>query len=154
VPLSRGKMSGSHRVLYGGASSGGAESVRCTTLDAWVTERSIDLMDVTFIKVDTQGSELHVLAGATQVLDVPHIAWQIEIAPAHLRLAGSDPGALYQLLAGRFTHFVDLNPEAEGPRLRQTTDLADAMAYLDADADAQTDVVLYRAGCTSERPIG
>jgi FkbM family methyltransferase len=154
VPLCRGKMSGSHRVIYGNGAPADAESVRCTTLDAWVAERSIDLTDVTFVKVDTQGSELHVLAGAAGVLDAPHIAWQIEVAPAHLRLAGSDPGVLYRLLAARFTHFIDLNPEAEGPRLRQTTDLADAVAYLDRQADAQTDLVVYRAGRSSGRPAG
>jgi FkbM family methyltransferase len=154
LPLSRGKMSGSHRVLYGETPSGGIESVRCTTLDAWVAERSIDMMEVTFIKVDTQGSELHVLAGATQVLEVPHVAWQIEVAPSHLHLAGTDPGALYRLLAARFTHFVDLNPDAEGPRLRQTHELADALSYLDGEEDAQTDLVLYRASSAFERPVG
>ena len=146
LPLQRAKMSGGHRIVHTGDADGGATSVRCTTLDAWVEERAINLTDVTFVKVDTQGSEVHVLAGASRVLSAPHIAWQIEVSPAHLRLAGSSPQALYGILTGRFTHFFDLNPHASGDRLRPIADLEGALEYLEhGDADSQTDVVVYRA---------
>ena len=144
LPLERRKMSGSHRVVYTGAVPDEAATVPCMTLDGWVDRHGIDLAEVTFIKVDTQGSEVHVLAGAARVLAQPHIAWQIEIAPSHLRLAGSDPATLYRVLTERFSYFFDMNPDAEGPRLRSIAELPSALAYLDAGAAAQTDVVVYR----------
>ena len=145
LPLQRGKMSGAHRLVHTGVVQENTATVRCTTLDAWVAEHAIDLMDVSFVKVDTQGSEVHVLAGASRVLEAPHIAWQIEVSPAHLWLAGHDPQVLYGMLADRFTHFFDLNPSAAGPRLRPMADLAGALEYLEHAEDAQTDVVVYRA---------
>ena len=145
LPLQRGKMSGGHRVVQAGVVPDDAETVPCTTLDAWVVDHAIDLADVRFVKIDTQGSEVHVLAGASLVLAQPHIAWQIEVAPSHLRLAGSDSRILHRMLAGRFTHFTDLNPEAVGPRLRPIGDLAAALEYLEDSDDAQTDIVVYRA---------
>jgi FkbM family methyltransferase len=145
LPLHRGKMSGAHRLVYTGDVQENMTSVRCTTLDAWVEDLKIDLADVTFVKVDTQGSEVHVLAGASSVLAMPHIAWQIEIAPSHLRLAGNDPQVLYRMLIDRFSHFVDLNPDADGPRLRSMTDVVSALDYLEHTEFAQTDIVVYRA---------
>jgi FkbM family methyltransferase len=145
LPLERRKMSGSHRVVYTGDLPPQVTTVPCTTLDTWVERQGIDLAEVTFIKVDTQGSELHVLGGASRTLGQAHIAWQIEIAPGHLRLAGSEPQDLYCLLTERFSHFFDMNPEASGPRVRPIAELCSALEYLEATADAQTDIVLYRA---------
>ena len=144
LPLERRKMPGSHRIVYTDAVAAAA-AVPCTTLDGLVERHGIDLSEVTFVKVDTQGSEVHVLTGASRVLAQPHIAWQIEIAPSHLRLAGSDPQDLFRMLMERFTHFYDMNPYAEGPRLRPIAELPSALAYLDAGDSAQTDVVVYRA---------
>jgi FkbM family methyltransferase len=145
VAMHREKMPGGHRVDY----TAGAESERATvpaiTLDAWVERHQIPLSEVTFVKVDTQGSEVHVLSGASQVLAQPQIAWQLEISPVHLRLAGSDPEALYRILTDRFTHFYDLNPEADGPRVRPIVELRSALAYLERSEDLHTDVVVYRS---------
>ena len=58
------KMPGSHRVDYS-ASAEDEATVPCLTLDAWVECHRISLAEVTFVKVDTQGSEVHVLSGAT-----------------------------------------------------------------------------------------
>jgi FkbM family methyltransferase len=151
-PLHRGKMSGAHRLVHTGAVHESMMTVRCTTLDAWVADHAIDLSEVTFVKVDTQGSEVHVLAGASRVLAQPHIAWQIEVSPSHLRLAGNEPTVLYGALRERFAYFYDLNPHAEGPKLRPITDLASALEYLERTEDAQTDIVLYRTPATSDRP--
>jgi FkbM family methyltransferase len=145
LPLERRKMPGSHRIVYDGAVPQAA-AVPCTTLDRFVERHGIDLSEVTFVKVDTQGSEVHVLAGASRVLAEPHIAWQIEVAPSHLRLAGSDPQVLFRTLTERFSHFYDMNPYAEGSRLRPIADLSSALAYLERDDAAQTDVVVYRVG--------
>jgi FkbM family methyltransferase len=142
--LSRGKMPGSHRVLHESLQDGGEDLlVPSITLDRWVTYHEVDARDVTFVKIDTQGSEAHVLNGAQTMLSLPHVTWQIEIAPRLLRLAGSDPAALYALLRARFTHFIDLNPDAPGERLRPIGDLGAAIDYLERGDAAQTDLVLY-----------
>jgi FkbM family methyltransferase len=144
VTLRRGKAPGAHRVLHE-SSNDPAVAVPSMTLDAWVERSGIDLTETTFVKVDTQGSEVHVLSGASRVLSYRHIAWQIEVAPWLLRLAGTSPAALYGLMQEHFTHFVDLNSEAQGPRRRPIEMLVEALAYLDRDEEAHTDVLLYRA---------
>ena len=145
VPLHHGKMPGSHRVDYAPGTGNDVATVPAMTLDAWVERHRIPLSEVTYVKVDTQGSEVHVLSGASNVLAQPQIAWQLEISPFHLRLAGNDLEALYRILMDRFTHFYDLNSHADGPRLRPIADLRAALAYLERSDDASTDIVTYRA---------
>ena len=145
VALHRERMPGGHRVDYTAGVESDAATVPASTLDAWVERHQIPLSEVTFVKVDTQGSEVHVLSGASRVLAQPQIAWQLEISPVHLRLAGSDPEALYRILTDRFTHFYDLNPEADGARLRPIVELRTALAYLERSDDVHTDVVVYRS---------
>jgi FkbM family methyltransferase len=145
VALEHGKMSGSHRVDYTRPAQDDRLTVPSMTLDAWVDHHRIPVADVTFVKIDTQGSEVHVLSGASKLLAQPHIAWQIEVSPFHLRLAGSDPAALYRILTEQFSHFIDLTPDAGGPRLRRIGELPEALAYLDNAPDVHTDLVLYHA---------
>ena len=52
--------------------------VQVHTLDSWAARLGIDLASVTFVKVDTQEWEAHVLRGAARLLAHNHIAWQIE----------------------------------------------------------------------------
>ena len=93
--------------------------VACTTLDAWVSALDVDLQAVTFIKVDVEGFERRLFAGADTVRSQRHIVWQMEIKPASLRHNGDEPADLYADLAGAFSHFIDLNREAVGPRHSQ-----------------------------------
>jgi FkbM family methyltransferase len=115
--------------------------VPCSTLDRWVTRLGIDLDAVTFVKVDVEGYERRVVAGASRVLGCRHIAWQIEIKPEGLRAAGDDPEELYRELQRAFTHFIDLNRRAAGPRTRAASDLPSALRYL--DRTGKTDVLLF-----------
>ncbi len=50
----------------------------------------------------------------------------------------------YRTLTDRFSYFIDLNPDADGPRLRPVTELVSALDYLERVADAQTDILVYR----------
>ncbi len=51
------------------------------------------------LKVDAEGWEAHVLAGATDLLDpATDVVALVEFDPAHLRRAGTDPSALHQVL--------------------------------------------------------
>ena len=147
VSVCHGHASGSHRVLHEPATDP-AVAVPALTLDAWVERHGIDVEEISFVKLDTQGSEVHALTGASRLLARPHIAWQVEVAPWLLRLAGRSPAALYSLLQDHFTHFMDLSTYVEGPRVRAIADLAQALAYLEREEEAHTDVIVYRApGC-------
>jgi FkbM family methyltransferase len=146
VRLLREGSSGNFHVLTGDAGfsvSRDVVDVPCCTLDTWVDRLGIDLDAVTFIKVDVEGFERRVVAGADRVLSHPHIAWQMEIKPAGLRGAGDEPAALYDDLQRRFTHFTDLNRHAHGPRVRPIAELAAALAYI--EPVGKTDVVLFSA---------
>ena len=149
--LHRTKASRGHRVIVAEqAEQAELIEVRVRRLDTWVEELSIDPRSVSFVKSDIQGYELHMLMGAPGLLAQPQIAWQLEIAPELLRLAGSDPHDLLQLLQRQFTHFIDLNVDAPGKRRRPVSVLPDALAYLD-QGQPHTDVIMYRsvgAGCS------
>ncbi len=115
--------------------------VACCTLDTWVERLGIDLQAVTFVKVDVEGFERRVVGGAQRVLSCRHIAWQMEIKLTGLRAAGDEPEALYADLQRHFTHFVDLNRKAVGPRVRDIAALPEALRYI--EPDRKTDVLLF-----------
>jgi FkbM family methyltransferase len=133
---------GNFRVVSEGSVDGAdVIDVPCATLDSWVERLQIELDAVTFIKVDVEGFERRVLAGASRVLQYSHIAWQMEIKPAGLRATGDDPQELYADLRRAFTHFIDLNREATGQRVRSIGELSDALAYI--EPRQKTDVLLF-----------
>jgi FkbM family methyltransferase len=144
VKLLRTGSSGNFRVAAGAIPAGvEVVEVPCCRLDTWIERLTIDLETVTFIKVDVEGFERRVIAGAPRVLTRRHIAWQMEIKPAGLRAAGDDPADLYRDLQAAFTHFIDLNRKAVGPRMRLTDDLPEAMRYV--EPDRKTDILLLSA---------
>jgi len=146
VIIERGKMPGGHRIVHAAPGTmDGDLRVPSKTLDDWVAHHAIDGRDLTFIKIDTQGSEVHVLTGAATLLALPVVAWQIEVAPRLLRLAGSDPATLYRMMKAHFTYFMDLNVDAPGSRVRSIADLDATLEYLERGEAPQTDVVAYRA---------
>jgi FkbM family methyltransferase len=153
--LQQAKYGTGHRLIAGGeprAGDGvpppGSVEVPCRTLDQWCRDVGIDLDLVTFVKVDTQGWEVQVLRGACELLARPHIAWQIEVAPGSLGEAGTSAAELFTVCAARFTHFIDLSKEAEGARVRRTTELGEALSYLQREG-SQTDILLFTAAPNS-----
>jgi len=117
-------------------------TVPCLTLDTWIAQMGIDLSDVAFIKSDTQGWDARVLAGAAGVLARRHIAWQIEFSPAMLERSGRSMDEVYDQLERHFTHFIDLRSEG-GARVRRTSSLRDALAYVGKTERRYTNVLLY-----------
>ena len=117
-------------------------TVACLTLDTWIAQMGIDLSDVAFIKSDTQGWDARVLAGAERVLAQRHIAWQIEFSPAMLERSGRSMDEVYEQLERHFTHFIDLRSEG-GARVRRTSSLRDALAYVGKTGRRYTNVLLY-----------
>jgi FkbM family methyltransferase len=151
VQLRRAKYPGGHSVATGAAPGGHTIDVPCQRLDDWCEHLQIDPALVSYVKVDTQGWESHVFQGATRLLTHPHVVWQIEVQPS-LR-AGTPDLALYAFCAEHFTHFVDLNRVATGPRARRTADLPEALAYL-IGGTKQSDIILFNASDALDRPPG
>jgi FkbM family methyltransferase len=143
--LRRAKVSGGHSLTADADVPAEGVEVPCWTLDTWVDRLGVDPRAVSFVKVDVQGSEMKVLAGAARLLTHRHIAWQMEIEPALLASAGSSTSALYATLSRHFTHFIDLNRDATGARARAIAELSQALGYLWVADDHKTDVLLYSA---------
>lgn len=144
VRLERAKSPGGHRVLAEGAPTARETvNVPMSTLDAWVDRVGIDLDAVRFVKVDVQGGEVDVLDGASRVLACRHIAWQVEVDVERLSKRGLSAESLFARLRRFFTHFIDLNRLASGPRLRATRDLAEAMSYVSQPGAGGTDILLF-----------
>jgi len=144
VRLERAKSPGGHRVLGEGMKTGRETvEVEISTLDAWVERMGIDLDTVRFVKLDVQGGEVDVLAGASKVLSCPHVAWQIEVDAERLDKRGLKIEDLFVYLRQNFTHFTDLNRLATGKRSRPVAELEEALAYaLEAGAGG-TDVLFF-----------
>ena len=70
----------------------GSVNVNTTTLDEFLGERADPRVDV--IKLDTQGAEGHMLAGAEETLSTPGLRVVMEFYPWGLRNMGSDPAAI------------------------------------------------------------
>jgi FkbM family methyltransferase len=143
--LERGKSTGGHRVIDAEtASKREVIEVELLTVDTWVERAGVDLEQLVFVKVDAQGSEVHVLRGASRVLAHRRAAWQIEIDPRGLAGRGFDASELYTLFQQHFTHFIDLRRDApRGERVRPIGDLDQALTYLSGEPGARTDVLLF-----------
>ena len=138
--------SGTHHLVTRASDVTASEGVTvpCFTLDTWVERIGIDLSEVGFIKSDTQGWDVRVLAGAPGVLAHKHIAWQIEFSPAMLQRAGGSLDEAYESMEAHFTHFIDLRGDS-GARVRRTSGLRDALAHVEAGRRRYTNLLLYNA---------
>jgi FkbM family methyltransferase len=141
--LQHAKYAGGHR-LVSAPTDGVGIDVASWRLDEWVHRLSIDPLHVAYVKVDTQGWEVHVLRGASDLLSHQHIAWQLEVSPTMLQAAGTPQRELYDICQKRFSHFIDLDKRAEEPRARPTLDLEHALGYLNG-TEEQTDILLFNA---------
>ncbi len=146
VSLHRSKVSGGHRILSGQEAMGSTVdvvTVRCRTLDSWLADLRVDLDAVTFVKVDVQGYEMRVLAGASALLAKRHVAWQLEVQAGLLEKGGTSTTDLLARLQRHFTHFIDLNGEIDGPRDRPIAELPEALAYVTEKTTTKTDILVY-----------
>ena len=138
--VGRLRLSGS---IGGHVLSGAGEcEVLTRRLDSWVADLAVPVERVRYVKIDTQGREWHVLAGAPALRALAGVAWELEFSPRHLRFAGRSPEELIGLMQASFTHFIDLTPEAPGRRLRSISELGEALAYLDS---SYTNLITYRS---------
>jgi FkbM family methyltransferase len=72
------------------------QTIRLTTLDAFVTERGLTRLD--FIKADVEGWELHMLKGAGRTLAQFRPALFLEVVGSSLARAGAAPGEIWAQL--------------------------------------------------------
>jgi FkbM family methyltransferase len=144
VRMVRAKSPGGHKVIEPGVRPKRETiDVPCLTLDSWCERIGVSFEQVSFVKIDAQGSEVHVLRGATRALTHPHIAWQLEVDVMLLRERGVVVGDLFAILARHFTHWVDLNSRARGARVRPIDQLAAGLAYLESSGGGRTDMLAF-----------
>lgn len=146
--LRQGTGLGAHRLMNEKASRRGRrDTLPVTTwrLDDWIRERRIDPDCVSFVKVDTQGWESHVLMGAEGLLARKHVAWVLEVSPRHLAAAGTPLADLLAQVRQHFSHAVDLRADHSKSRVVPVDALTDLLAYLDEGdgSHAYTNLLLY-----------
>jgi FkbM family methyltransferase len=106
----------------------GASSVRVVSLDDYAAERLAD-RKIDFIKIDVQGAEADVLAGAAKILarDMPDLL--IEFWPHGIRAAGGEPMALVEGLL-KLGYAMAVVERGQPGNLRPLADLG-ALARVD-----------------------
>lgn len=118
----------------------GDVKVRADTLDALVAGES--LAPPVVLKIDTQGSELRVIAGAAALLArVDHCI--VEYWPAGLARQGDRPRALRDALSG-FAYAALLGQDDSAPELVDTSQLWARLDFLADDDPGFFDLLLTR----------
>ncbi|WGD31704.1 FkbM family methyltransferase [Ancylobacter sp. WKF20] len=95
--------------LLSDGSDAGSESVELTTLDLLVAEQGLPRVDC--IKIDVEGAEGQVLAGARQTLERDRPTVIFEMNCPTLMKAGGDAAAAWNLLAARDYRFFHLEED-------------------------------------------
>lgn len=86
-----------HSLVQGYTAHVGVDRVPATSLDAVLAARGWPALH--FLKSDTEGSEIRVLAGMRETLDRnPHLVMIVELNPRALKAAGLAPSDLIQLI--------------------------------------------------------
>lgn len=147
VTLLRGNYSGGHRVAPRNQTTVKPRDeqieVPCVTVDSWLRRLDVNPDTVTLVKADVQGFETKALRGAAGLLARGNAAWQLEIEPKLVQMAGSSLAELNGMLKQHFTRFIDLNRRLSGPRDRPIGEIDDALAYLEMTEGNKTDVVAF-----------
>lgn len=129
VRVRRSVKIGGHNILPSGAAvAEAAEEVPGLTVNTWLERLGVPPETVRFVKVDTQGWDLHVMQGASALLCRRDVVWQIEVSPSMMKDAGSTLDDLCRLVRAHFTHVKDVGGHS-GIRWRRS---AEAGALLDA----------------------
>jgi len=137
--------SGTHRVVTGERARWKGQDVPCMTLDDWTTWCGVDAGDVDFVKCDVEGSEGHVLEGATELLALRNAVWQLEYAPHRLRGLGTTQAMLMDTVGHWFTHFVILGKGGKGlqPTIRPIQEITSGIESLGLGEKGFTNILLY-----------
>jgi FkbM family methyltransferase len=96
-------------------SDAGRVQVPSVTLDQLLERLSVPPSRVDVIKMDVQGAEVAVLAGATALLAAQHAVWVLEVWGHGLEAAGSSVAALIEALQAAELVPVAFQPDAYTP---------------------------------------
>ena len=117
--LRRATTIGGHKLMAPGEQFP-SDTVTCHTMDGWIERLQIPAAEVAFVKVDTQGWDLHVLEGASGLLGLRRSVWQIEVSPTMLQSAGR---SVEDLCAFVQTHFSDVAVVSRDSRLTPASEV-------------------------------
>jgi FkbM family methyltransferase len=145
VRLLDARRPGGHRLVSAETTPKRQQSIEVPglTIDSWCAGLGLDARELSFVKIDVQGSEIEVLRGGAGLLQWPHIAWQIEVDLWCLAQYGFGSRDLFDALERHFTHFVDLNRRVPGSRVRPIGELSAGLEYLTGDQGPRTDIVTF-----------
>lgn len=90
----------------------GTERVRMETLDGLAARLKLDRVDI--IKIDVEGAEVGVVAGARQVLSSSRPILLLEVNDGALRAQGQSGNSLIELLRSEFNYTILAYSEATG----------------------------------------
>lgn len=139
-------MHGKHAIVAEGTSEAGeVVSVPTATLDSLLDRVALEADQVGFVKIDTEGHEPRVLAGAGRLLE-QGVPAMVEYAPYRLTDPAFGIDRLDGLLQEHYTGFVDLRRALDGaPRQRPISELPALRAeYAGAGRPRVTDVLVLR----------
>jgi FkbM family methyltransferase len=139
-------MHGKHSIVTGRASpSGDVVSVATATLDLVLDRLGVAPDQVGFVKIDTEGHEPRVLAGAARLLE-QGVPAMVEYAPYRLTDPAFGIDRLEGVLQEHYTSFVDLRLALDGaPRQRPMAELPALRAeYTGAGRPRVTDLLVLR----------
>jgi FkbM family methyltransferase len=110
-----GNIGGHHLVKEPRSEHGQLVPVPCVTIDRWLQRLGVAPAAVTFVKVDTQGWDLEVLKGASTLLALKHVVWQLEITRM-VKRSGETLERFAELLREHFTFAKPLGGHSEAVR--------------------------------------
>lgn len=115
---------GAHSIARANVAGSDPLSVPCLTLDEALSDVDVSIVDV--IKMDVQGAEGLVVAGASRVLAQGALKVFMELWPEGLQQVGTDPSAVLEALAQGYGFACRIIDEADR-RLIDTTGIQDAL---------------------------
>ena len=113
--------------------------VQANTVDDWIGRLGVLPVDLSFVKVDAQGWNAHVILGARSLLAARHLVWQVEFSPAMMDRSGVTAREFNSLASASFTHFRMM---AGDERERPISDVAEVGAALATDG-SYANLLLY-----------
>ena len=113
--------------------------VQAYTVDDWIGRLGVLPADLSFVKVDAQGWDAHVMLGARSLLAARHLVWQVEFSPVMMDRSGVTAREFNSLASASFTHFRMM---AGDERERPISDVAEVGAALAPDG-SYANLLLY-----------
>jgi FkbM family methyltransferase len=101
--------------------------VHGSTVDDWIIGLRVAPGDLTFVKVDAQGWDAHVMLGAQSLLAARHVVWQVEFSPAMMDRTGVGVREFTELVTEHFSHFRMMEKDE---RERPASEIAEVGAAL------------------------